>query len=385
MMKLTKSAALLEYKLVSGFEQLQRKLNSEQFADRLEKPLAYWVLPNDRHLPLAFMSRTAQDILSTPFDALYSTPGIGQKKIMALLELLERAASQDPPGVASPPPPPVEAESPRLPLGAAPPAIAIDAPVDTSIISEALWAQWRVTVTNHGLEKESLGRFAVSLRDLPRVIWNAPLETYSNMSLADIRSMKVHGAKRLNAILSVFGTLHKMLTQCSAPQHLAMQVQPRFLVRVENWVNRVIRHDEIGNPADIRTEFVDPLVEQVRIDAGDHIAKLVIGRLGLEGRSSNVQRTARQLGLTRARVYQLLQEASDVINTRWPEGQPLLHKVREIVERCSLEESDRRRFDGAIDLFFPEMVDAEKSNGKRDRASLPAAQGDGAQDTLPQR
>jgi len=379
MMKLTKSAALLEYKLVSGFEQLQRKLQSERYAERLEKPLAYWVLPNDRHLPLAFMSRTVQDILSTPFDALYSTPGIGQKKIMALLELLERAVSDDPPGVANPAPLAIETESSRLSLDG--PA-AVDGPIDTSIISESLWAQWQATVINHGLEKESLGRFAVSLRDLPRVIWNAPLETYSKTSLADIRSMKVHGAKRLNAILSVFGTLHRTLTQCSAPAHLALQVQPRFLVRLENWVNRVIRHDEIGNPADIRTEFVDPLLEQVQIDAGDHIAKLATGRLGLGGQGSNVQRTARQLGLTRARVYQLLQEASDVINTRWPEGQPLMCKVREIAGRCAIDESDLRLFNGAIDLFFPEMVDNERARGKRNGAPAVNGKDDSVHDAL---
>lgn len=101
-MKMMRSSVVLEYKLVASFESIRKKLLSEKFADRLEKPLAYWALPNDRRLPLAFMGRTLKDLLDTPFEELYSTAGIGQKKISSLIDLLVRAAKPHPPGTILP-------------------------------------------------------------------------------------------------------------------------------------------------------------------------------------------------------------------------------------------------------------------------------------------
>ena len=53
-----------DYKLVSSFESVKSTLLQERFADRLTKPLAYWALPNDRRLPLAFLGRSIGDLLA---------------------------------------------------------------------------------------------------------------------------------------------------------------------------------------------------------------------------------------------------------------------------------------------------------------------------------
>ena len=82
--------------VVSRFESLRKILLSEQYADHLKKPLAYWALPTDRRLPLAFLGRTLEDLLRTPFSELTNTPGIGQKKICSFVKLLARAANTDP-------------------------------------------------------------------------------------------------------------------------------------------------------------------------------------------------------------------------------------------------------------------------------------------------
>ena len=99
-MKFTKSASVEELQVVSRFESLRKILLSEQYVDHLKKPLAYWALPTDRRLPLAFLGRTLEDLLRTPFSELSSTPGIGQKKICSFVKLLARAANTDPCGTA---------------------------------------------------------------------------------------------------------------------------------------------------------------------------------------------------------------------------------------------------------------------------------------------
>src|ERR1700709_720363 len=94
-----KIASVEDVKLVNSFQSVRKQLLDDRFADRMEKPLAYWALPNDRRLPLAFLGRTLKDLLSTPFEDLTATPGIGQKKISSLVKLLARATKDQPPTV----------------------------------------------------------------------------------------------------------------------------------------------------------------------------------------------------------------------------------------------------------------------------------------------
>src|SRR4029079_8031849 len=135
-----------DYKIVSSFQTVRKTLLDEKFADRLEKPLAYWAMPNDRRLPLAFLGRTIKDLLETPFDELSATPGIGQKKISSLVKLLSRATKDHPPEV-----PIGDADLPAD--GRKPPESTScqAAGFDPSIVSEALWSQWRETVQKHGV------------------------------------------------------------------------------------------------------------------------------------------------------------------------------------------------------------------------------------------
>ncbi len=92
-MKLARTMSVEELQMVSHFEGLRRMLLSDAYVDHLDKPLAYWALPTDRRLPLAFLGRTLRDLLGTPFVELSATPGIGRKKIASLVQLLARAAN----------------------------------------------------------------------------------------------------------------------------------------------------------------------------------------------------------------------------------------------------------------------------------------------------
>ena len=86
-----------EYKLIGSFQAVCKTLLQERFRDRLERPLVFWAMANDRRLPLAFLGRTVGDLVDTPFDELAATPGIGQKKIGTLIKLLTRAIKEQSP------------------------------------------------------------------------------------------------------------------------------------------------------------------------------------------------------------------------------------------------------------------------------------------------
>jgi len=354
-MRLTKPSSFEELQVISRFEGLRKILLSAQYADHIDKPLAYWALPTDRRLPLAFLGRTLRDLLNTPFGELSATPGIGQKKIRSFMNLLARVANTNPADL--PPEPPLAAPVDTVEIAADPTATDRDGQgFDAASVSEVVWAQWRATVVRHGLGHELLGRFAPSLRNMTRVIWNAPLGAYTHCTLAEIRSMKTHGEKRVRAILEVFHALHALIAQLGSQDHLVVRVSPRLINSVEEWIGRVLQRP--GTPAtdEIQQRFVCPLLEQVRVDATQQIASLAENRLGLTGPICSVRQAARLMGLTRARVYQLLNEINDIMQVRWPMGR---HQVYELSQKLHGDAAamqppvELNQFDAAVELFYP--------------------------------
>ena len=350
-MKPNNTSSVEELQVVSRFEGLRKILLSDAYTEHLDKPLAYWALPADRRLPLAFLGRTLNDLLNTPFSELSATPGIGQKKVRSLVTLLSRAANTDPSAlpvdlsVVSP-----DAKSPASQARSS-------NGFDPSAVSEVVWAQWRATVVRRGLGSEALGRFAPSLKNMTRVIWDTPLGDYTGSTLAEIRAMKTHGEKRVRAILEVFHSIHNLVAQMGHQGHLVLRIVPRLIDGVETWIGRALQTPGMPGAEEIALEFVGPLLEQVRADATEQIARLAEYRLGIDAPITSVRQAARTMGLTRARVYQLLNEINDVLTVRWPMGR---HQVYELRDKLRAEAvrwdlpPDLTQFDAAVELFYPD-------------------------------
>ena len=293
-MNFTKTASVEELQVISRFESLRKILLSEQYADHLKKPLAYWALPTDRRLPLAFLGRTLEDLLQTPFSELSNTPGIGQKKICSFVKLLARAANTDPSELPT--------ETIALPTREAEKAEGDGESANgfnPASVSEVVWGQWRASVTKHGLGSEKLGRFAPTLRNMTRVIWNTPLEAYTRFDLGEIRSMKTHGEKRVRAILEVFHSIHVLVANMGTQDHLVLRIFPRLIDRVEQWIGHVLQTQGVPTTQELFENVVGPLLEQVRNDATQQIASLAENRLGISGPITSVRQAARAMGLTR--------------------------------------------------------------------------------------
>jgi len=229
-----------ELKLKSSFDSIRTVLGDERFQDRLDYPLAFWTLPSDRRLPLSLLDYPLRRVLGCNFDELASTPGIGQKKLYSLMLLLERAANDAPPSIpisltlesVTPTPTPEEFR----PVDAA-------GRFDPSLVSEALWLQWRGTGLLHEIDDETLGRMAPSLMELPTVIWETPLSTYFGQSLRQIRHLRTHGEKRVRVILEVFFVVHEMLRQAGRHSRLAVRLIPTFVPGLEKWFQHVLSQD----------------------------------------------------------------------------------------------------------------------------------------------
>jgi len=361
-MKLINSS-VVEYQLESNFSHVRERLLDEQFSDRWNKQLAHWALPSDRRLPLALMGYTIREILDTPFEELYATPGIGQKKIHSLVVLLNRAANDNGPVSVEPAPLPQEEGTPPIDVPRAD-----EEKIDPAYVSESVWAQWRKTVVRHGLGEERLGRFAQSLQSLPRVLWDTPLQAYTGLTLAEIRKLKTHGEKRVRVILETFGALHQILAPQTKTTHLESRLLPREIRSVEDWLLRTLPNDDLPDPDDILVSFVRPLLEQVRIDAGPQIAELGESRLGLNSAERSVRQTAARLELTRARVYQLLADIGAVLEIRWPEGHYLVNHLRDRIAREHRHEQAYELFFMAAVLFFPDRRNGQSLEEQDDES-----------------
>ena len=267
------------------------------------------------------------------------------------MTLLSRAANTDP--AALPVPSSVEPPDGKRPAS---PARSSNG-FDPSSVSEVVWAQWRATVVRRGLTDEALGRFAPSLKDMTRVIWNAPLGDYTGSTLAEIRAMKTHGEKRVRAILEVFYSVHQLVSEMGHQGHLVVRIVPRLIDGVETWIGRALQTPGMPDAEEISREFISPLLEQVRTDATEQIARLAEYRLGIHGPITSVRQAARNMGLTRARVYQLLNEINDILTVRWPMGR---HQVYELRDKLRIEAArldlppGLTPFDAAVELFYPD-------------------------------
>jgi hypothetical protein len=310
--------------------------------------LAYWALTNDRRLPLAFLGRTLRDLLETPFEDLAATPGIGQKKIGTLITLLGRATKLQPraaiDGAADAPPEKKSHVGSQSSRGG----------FDPTIVSEALWEQWRDTVLKHGVGCEKLGRLAPTLQSLPTVIWHTTLECYCQYSVAEIRQLKTHGEKRVRIILEVFCAVHEMLAFAKPQGHLSVRLLPKFVVPVECWIEQSIDGNAPVNREEVRQSCVIPLLEQIQTDAGATVSRLAEGRLGTNGEPQTVRQQSRRLGVTRARVYQLLEDCAKVMTVRWPEGHGRLLALHNRLETSRKSAEAASLVCAAIELFFPD-------------------------------
>ena len=337
-----KANKTLYYKLLLRFERVCKQASSGGAIKRLAKPLAFWACLDDRRLPMVLLNRPVRDLLSTPFDDLCATPGVGEKKLAMLVVLLERALLR-----------PREDQDAHEERKKSESSIPGGEGFDPGMVSESAWGVWRANVRRSGLSSAALGRYAASLQQLPRPLWETPLAAYADRTIAEMRALKTHGEKRVRAVIEVFGALQSMLGDSQGSSHLAIRVVPKVVQEVEGWIAEVLRRTDSPDDEEVRRFFVAPWLEQIRVDASETIAELAADRLGLGGDETSILQAANRLGLTRARVYQLLADAAAIVRTRWPEGASQMADLRRRLEERNGQGAPPL-LDAAMELLLPQ-------------------------------
>lgn len=339
--------AIEEARTRAEFDRLVEILRDPKYLECLGRPLAFWTLGSDRRLPIALLDWSLQKVVQTPFEQLSKTPGVGQKKLAALVVLLGRAAED---AGASPDAPIPSEMAPTSALGR---PVGANNRFDPDLVSEALWQQWQETVVRHGLADEKLGRLAPSLNSLPTVIWDTTLRTYLGRTLAEIRLLPTHGEKRVKVILEVFFVLHEMLAHAGRHPRLTLRPVPALATNLERWFEEMLARDLLPSEDELRAGLATPMVHQIENDIGAEVANLVKGRLGIEQATISVRDQANAMGVTRARVYQLLEECARVMKVRWPEGRRWFEEMTAKYDQEIAAGISREFFLAIRDVFYP--------------------------------
>ena len=328
-----------DYGLRAQFIEVTQRLR-DRSEESNSRPLAFWAVASDRRLPYALMNRLVGQVADTSFDELAATPGIGPKKMHSLIILLRRALADEP-------------REPRK-LDADPFGDVVSSnQFDPHRVSEVHWEQWCQTVRQLGFGQVPLGRFVSSLQSIPTVIWRKPLGDYLTLSIDQVRGLRAHGDKRVSAVLEVFCNVHRVLGRSQNSPRLLISLRPGFVPPLEQWITAALESRESPSLQEIRQQLVLPLLNQIELDGGETVHRLAAGRLGVESFPEAVRDQARELGVTRARVYQLLDTCYEIMRVRWPEGRWHVQLLSELIAERSPDQEAALLLESLQQLVYP--------------------------------
>jgi hypothetical protein len=310
-------------------------------ASQLDYPVSHWAVSSDRRLPYALLGRTVRDLVTASFESLRATPGVGHKKFASLLALMQRVLDTE------------EIPADTVLATTIESAVLNSGVFKPEHVSQVMWAEWQETVRQHRLQDETLGRLAPTLQSLPTVIWKKTLGDYLQYTIAELRSLKTHGDKRVTAVLEVFHLVHGMLGESTRSSRVAIQLTPTFVPPIEQWLRGVLSTEAAPTIQDIRQHFVLPLLNQIERDAGETVHRLAAGRLGIEAFPESVRDQAKELGVTRARIYQLFETCGDVLQTRWPEGRWAIRMLSQQIQTRANDSESLDLLDSLQWLLYP--------------------------------
>ncbi len=331
--------------LRSRFSATRDQLLISQAATKLEKPLAYWTVPNDRGLPLALLDRTVSDVLATPFEKIAATQGIGTKKLNTLLTLLDRIAQNEIATSA------VESELTETKEELLPPS-ETQTDFDAAAISETQWRHWCDSVRHWKLESEKLGRLSPSLRNVPTPLWEKTLGDYVGYSLAELRQLRSYGEKRVSAVLSIFFEVSRFISKFDEHSQLRIRFVPEHITDAEVGIDKVLAKAGRITLNEVQSRICTAMLEQIQVDLGQIVVDILQLRLGIHTSPVSIYEISENFRITRARTYQHFESCARVMNVRWPEGNDQLLRVTRAAERQSAEEAVLTLLRSLRKLFF---------------------------------
>jgi hypothetical protein len=157
-------------------------------------------------------------------------------------------------------------------------------------------------------------------------------------------------------VLEVYHAVYQRLIAMQSGDDLERVLTLPAILEVRDWVAECLASSSPPTDAELRAHLAGPLLRQLKIDSGVTVHRLAEERLGLDAAPVSVRAQAKALGVTRARIYQLLDDCGRVMGVRWPDGQARMGDLAARLTPYQHDQPQLRLFFACRELFFPEKA-----------------------------
>lgn len=293
------------------FRAASRLLETHALDPMLDWPLRRWRRTGDWNLPTRMLNQNLRTILQTPFSKIAQIRWIGPVRLEQLVVLLDRAqialntnraddfGNLDE-GTLSEQRDTVNDE-PGFPSQAAREAYFLGvANTPWWELNDRDWSSIVQLVRYHDLEQFPLGRFASSLRDLHRSLWQERISNFSQRSFSQLFEMKSYCHVKLTQSVGLIYNLACRLSRLPAHSDIRTTVFSTAITEANQWLTQW-QFSEVERLPDVPSIlecFVKPLLIQVERDIGGRVSAIARRRIGDGGEPDSFREISKDFGVT---------------------------------------------------------------------------------------
>ena len=360
------------------FGAASRLLATHEHDPMLDWPLRRWRRIGDWNLPTWMLNQNLRTILQTPFSKIAQIRWIGPVRLEQLVVLLDRARSalntdradgfgkvhegtlseqsdtvNDEPGFLS------QAAREVYFLGVA--------NTPWWELNDRDWSSIVQLVRYHDLERFPLGRFASSLRDLHRSLWQERISNFSHRSFSQLFEMKGYCHVKLTQSVGLIYNLAYLLSRLPADSDIQTAVFPTTITEANRWLTQwqFGEAEKLPDVPSILEYFVKPLLIQVERDISGRVSAIAKRRIGDGGEPETYREISKDFGVTPNRIRTLIPPAVLVFDVRWPEGRDLLQRVCEQLSVQKKTNVQQQLLLRISQMFFESRKAKAENSGRR--------------------
>ncbi len=241
------------------------------------------------------------------------------------------------------------------------------------------WSSIVQLVRYHDLARFPLGRFASSLRDLHRSLWQERISNFSQRSFSQLFEMKGYGHVKLTQSVGLIYNLACRLSRLPAHSDIRTTVFSTAITEASQWLTQwqFSEVEKLPDVPSILECFVKPLLLQVERDISGRVSAIAKRRIGDGGEPETYREISKDFGVTPNRIRTLIPPAVLVFDVRWPEGRDLLHRVCEQLSVQKNANVQQQLLLRISQVFFDSRKATAENSAKR--SPRPAGEEDSAE------
>ena len=149
-----------------------------------------------------------------------------------------------------------------------------------------------------------------------------------------------------------------MLDHIDPQGDLAVRLAPRTIVAAEEWMAEARSRSFPPGREEIEQQLVEPIVQQLASTPAKRWPSWPAAAWASGPSAESVRNQSKSLGVTRARVYQMLEECHNVMSIRWPDGRRQLDEFAQWLDENYASAEAANLLASLRELLYPLKFDS---------------------------